>query len=91
LRRLIELGRRLLDSLGRWRGGCDCPFDFPTPDENAAILVSRYALGMNNFIFQVFEVGIIEVIPTLDSAIRHASLALEDVDDLCKDVIEGHG
>jgi len=45
---------------------------------------------MNDFIFQVLEVGVIEVIPTLDGSIRHPSLALEEVNDLGEDVVKRH-
>jgi len=45
---------------------------------------------MNDFIFQIFEVGIIEVIATFDRAIGYPPLALEYVDNLGEDVVKRH-
>ena len=40
---------------------------------------------------QVFQVGIIEIKAPLYGAIRHASLAFQEGDDLVKDIVECHG
>jgi hypothetical protein len=45
---------------------------------------------MDDLIFQVVEVGIIEVISTLNGPIGHSSLTLEYLNDLSENLIEGH-
>jgi hypothetical protein len=48
-------------------------------------------MHVKEFILQVIEVVVIEVKASLESTIRHTSLAFEEGDDLVEDVIECHG
>jgi hypothetical protein len=45
---------------------------------------------MNEFVFQVFQVGIIKVKTSLEGTIGDSSLAFQKVKDLGENVIKGH-
>jgi hypothetical protein len=46
---------------------------------------------MNQFLFQVVEVVVVNVKPSFQRPIGHPPLALEQVENLGEEVIEGHG
>ena len=47
--------------------------------------------AINEFFFQDIQVLVIQIEAHLQGAIGHTSLALQEIDDLGKNVIEGHG
>src|SRR5262249_53208824 len=80
LRGWLFLGRR-------WRDYCLCAGSFASPHETATVLID-HRIRKENFAFQVFQVGIIEIKSALESAIGHASLAFQEGNDLVEDVVE---
>ena len=46
---------------------------------------------MDELIFQVFQVGIIQGVPALEGTIGDASLPLQELGNLGEEVIEGYG
>jgi len=48
-------------------------------------------LGINQFFLEDIEVLVIQIQAHLQGAIGYPSLALQEVDDLGKNCIEGHG
>jgi hypothetical protein len=60
------------------------------PHETSTLVVS-HGMHVEEFILQVVEVVVIEVEASFQRTIRYPSLAFEEVDDLGKNVIEGHG
>src|SRR5262249_6362071 len=49
-----------------------------------------HRIRKEDFAFQVFQVGIIEIKASLEGAIRHASLAFQEGNDLVEDIVECH-
>jgi hypothetical protein len=47
--------------------------------------------GVDEFILQVFEIGVVEVEAALERSICHTLLALEECDHLFQDLVECHG
>src|SRR2546422_9770656 len=86
----MGLCKRLLCRLVRLSGCFRCPCTFPSPDQNSAILVSREALGMDNFFLEVFDVVVINRKASLECPIRHPSLTLEERNDLFENVVKCH-
>jgi hypothetical protein len=60
------------------------------PHQDAIILINRQALGMDDLIFQVFQVGIIKVVSAFESTIGYASLPFQEIGNLSMNFIEGH-
>ena len=77
--------------LRRLRGCGGSPCGVPNPDQDASILVRRDTLGINQFFLEDIEVLVIQIKAHLQGAIGYPSLALQEVDDLGKNFIEGHG
>jgi hypothetical protein len=65
-------------------------FSVASPYEDSVILVDRQSLGMDDLIFQVGKVGIIESIPALEGSIGYASLAFQQFEYLGENLIAGH-
>jgi hypothetical protein len=65
---------------------CSCA----SPHETSTLIVS-YWIHVEELILQVVEVGVIEVEASFQRTIGYPSLALQEVDDLGKNFIEGHG
>src|SRR4029450_4542260 len=76
--------------LGGWRGCCGGACGVTRPDENSPLLISRKALGMNNFFFEVFDVVVINRKASFERTVRHPSLAFEERDNLFQDVVKRH-
>jgi hypothetical protein len=63
----------------------------PNPHEDPILLVDGYALGVDDLVFQVVEGGVIQGIAAFERTVRYPSLALQEVDNLGKHLVEGHG
>jgi hypothetical protein len=61
------------------------------PHQPSAALIDYLRSGEQDFVFQVVEVVVIEVKASLEGTIGYSSLAFEEIDDLGKNFIEGHG
>jgi hypothetical protein len=61
------------------------------PHQHRPVLVYRKPFGFNNFVFEVFEILVIEVETPLHGTIRDSFLPLEQCKYLGEDFIEGHG
>ena len=48
-------------------------------------------MHVEEFFLQDFEILVIQAEPSLEGTIGHTSLVFEEVNDLGKNVIEGHG
>ena len=83
------LGRRRLGGLSRGRDYCLCACSVASPHETSAVLID-HRVRKEDFAFQVFQVGIIEVKAPLQGAIGHASLAFQEGDNLVEDSVECH-
>ena len=88
--RCCFLGQRRWDRLGRRSRCFDGPFDIPCPDQYRAFFVHRKSFGFDHFVFEVFEILVIEVKPSFQGTIRDTLLTLEQFEDLVEDVVEGH-
>src|SRR5262245_36937405 len=84
------LGRRLLGWLSRGRGDFLFACRVASPDESSPIIIS-YRVHVEEFFFEDIEVFVIQIEAHLQCSIRYPSLAFEEVDDLGKNFIEGHG
>ena len=60
------------------------------PDQHLAVLVHGQALGLDEFVLQVFQVVVIELELPLERAVGHAPLALEQLVYLRQDLLERH-
>ena len=49
------------------------------PDQDSTVLVVRQLLGLDEFDLEVFEVGVVQLKPSLQGTIRDPALALEEV------------
>jgi hypothetical protein len=88
LRGVLFLGSRLLGSLVCLRGDSLC---VTSPDQYRAFFVHRQSFGFDQFVFEVFEILVIEGKPSFQGSIRDPFLPLEQFKDLGENVIEGHG
>src|SRR5262245_61907304 len=61
-----------------------------SPYQHRALLIDREALPLDDFVFQVVEVGIIELELSLESAIRQAATALQHGNSLLQNLLERH-
>src|SRR5215475_3926217 len=84
--------------VGKWRplwlleagwGWCD-RHRVCRPDQYFALLVNGEALGVDEFGLEVFEVLIVEPKAAFERPIGHASLALQQVEDLGQDFVKRH-
>src|SRR5262249_22636585 len=57
-------------------------FGFTGPSESSLICLYRRFMDIQEFIFQIVKVVVIEVEASLESTIRHTSLAFQEGDDL---------
>src|SRR5439155_8711418 len=76
--------RWLCGAGGRWRSR------FANIHQPSASLIDNLRRGEKDFVFQVFEVVVIEVKTSFEGTIGYPSLAFEEVNDLGKNFIEGH-
>src|SRR4030095_16359910 len=60
------------------------------PDQHRALLIDREALPLDDFMFQIVEVGIIEIELPLESAISQAATALQHGNSLLENLLERH-
>src|SRR5262249_19716696 len=74
----------------RGSGGQGWHASSPSPHQDAAGLVDRQSLGVDEFGLEVVEVGIVKSKPTLQCPVRDAALALEEIEHLCEYLIKGH-
>jgi hypothetical protein len=86
----MVLYKRLLCRLVRLRGCFSCPIDVTSPDQNSPILVSGYALGVNQFFFEDIQILIIQLETHLERSIGHTSLAFQKGNDLFEDFVKRH-
>ena len=70
---------------GRGRGA-----SITRPDEDVALLIHREALGVDEFGFEILEVGVIEAKLPLQSPIRHALTLAEEDNHLIEDRVKVH-
>ena len=61
-----------------------------SPDQHCAVLIDSEALPLDDFVFQVVEVSIIEIELPLESAISQAATALQHGNSLLQDLLERH-
>jgi hypothetical protein len=71
-------------------GGFLDSFRCASPHETSTFVID-HRVNVENFIFQVFEVVVIEVEASFESTIGHSSLPFQECDDLVEDVVECHG
>jgi hypothetical protein len=83
------LGSRLLYRLSRGRGDFLSICRVASPDEPYPFVIDDW-VNIENFFLQVLDIVAIDIKASLDGTIRDPSLAFEEVDDLGKNVIEGH-
>src|SRR5438132_9529421 len=62
----------------------------PSPDQDSALLITGQLFGHDDFVFQVFEVIVVQVEPTLEGSVRHPPLTLEQVKHLGQELVKGH-
>jgi hypothetical protein len=60
------------------------------PHEDAAILIYRTLLPMDEFVLQDIKGFVIEVELQLEGTIRHTTAPLQHVDSSVKELLEGH-
>jgi hypothetical protein len=61
------------------------------PDEDSAFLIHRQAFRVHHFLFEVFEIHVIQIETQLERAIGEAFFTCEQLDDLCQDLGKFHG
>src|SRR5439155_18165547 len=83
------LARRPRRRLNRG-GACERHTRRTAPHQDTACLVGSQPLGVDEFGFEVVEVGVIEVKSTLQGAIGDTALALEDLEYLREHLIKRH-
>src|SRR5712691_8359682 len=85
--------------LGLWRDlrlrwwcgdGCRWRSRFPNPNKPSASLIDNLRRGEQDFVFQVFEIVVIDVKASFQRTIGHTSLTFEQFEYLGEDFIEGH-
>jgi hypothetical protein len=69
---------------GRWRAR------LPNPHQPSASLIDNLRRGEQDFVFQVFEIVVIDVKASFQRTIGHTSLTFEQCEYLVEDFIEGH-
>jgi len=89
LRGWLFLSSRLLYRLSRWSGDFVGTFGVTSPDETPPFVISHW-VNIEDFFLQVLDIVVIDIKASLDGTIRDPSLAFEEVNDLGKNVIEGH-
>src|SRR5262249_16247286 len=72
---------------GGWRRGARVT----GPHEDAVVLIHRQTLARNEFVLQIFQIGVIELELALEGAIGQASPALEHRYRLVEDLFKVHG
>src|SRR5712692_7390842 len=87
LGRCLCLGSRLLSCQCGLRDGF---LGVASPDQHGALFVHGKAFGFDHFVFEVFEILVIEVKPSFQGTIRDTLLTLEQFEYLVEDFIEGH-
>src|SRR5215831_3430626 len=60
------------------------------PDQYGAFFVRGKSFGFDHFVFEVFEIFVIEVEASFQGAIRDPFFPLEQFEDLGEHLIEGH-
>src|SRR5262249_61574295 len=89
----LDLGTRSF--LGRRLGSAGCSrrcHACPTrPDQDAAVLICRDALAVDQRILEVFEHRVVELELPLEGAVGQAPPALEHGYSVVKDLLKGHG
>jgi hypothetical protein len=88
---VVWLPVRRSGGFGPWRlVGRRCRCRSPGPDQHGAVLVHGKPVHLDNFRLQIGQVGVVEVELPLQGTIRHPATALEDVEHLLQNLIEGH-
>ena len=62
----------------------------PSPDQDSALLVTGQLFGRDDFVFQVFEVVVVQVEAAFEGPVRHPPLTPEQVKHLGQEFIKGH-
>jgi hypothetical protein len=75
--------------LSRLRGNCRSACHVTSPDETPPIVISHW-VHVEEFILQIVEVVVIKVKSSFESTIGYTSLALQELDDLGENLVEGH-
>ena len=70
---------------GLWQ--CSC---IACPDEDSALFIYRQAFRVNHFLFEAFEILVIQVETQLEGAIGEAFFTREQLDDLRQDLSKFH-
>jgi hypothetical protein len=68
-----------------WQRSC-----IACPDKDSALLIHRQAFGVNYFLFESFEIFVIQVETQLERAIGEALFTGEQIDDLRQDLRKFH-
>ena len=75
---MVFLGERLRCYRQRWQNRL-WRYTHPAgPDQDSAILINRELAGLDDFRFQIFEVGIIELELPLEGSISDPPMTLEE-------------
>src|SRR5215813_12481278 len=83
------LHNRLWCWLSRLRDNCLSACRVASPNETSSCVIDDW-VNIEDFFLQVLDIVVIDIKASLDATIRYPSLAFEEVDDLGKNVIEGH-
>jgi hypothetical protein len=75
--------------VGRRRGGRWCA-GTASPDQHGVVLVHGEPEHLDDFGFQIVEVGVIEMKLTLEGTIRHPAPVLEHVESAIQHLLKGH-
>ncbi len=74
----------------RWRGrtwGRDCS---ASPDQHFTVLIDGEPFCIDDFSFQILEVRVIEVEPSLEGPVREPLVALQQFEDLGQELVKRH-
>ena len=75
---------------GGWGGGRGRETSVARPDEDFALFIHRKALGVDEFGFEILQVGVIAAKLPLQGPIRHALPLAQQVHDLIEERVKVH-
>src|SRR5215470_1645945 len=78
------------DRLGRWSRGFGGPFNITGPYQHTIVFVYCQFFRVDEFVFEVFQVRVIQVKLPLQCPIGDPLVLLEPVDDVGEDLLKCH-
>src|SRR5262245_49618242 len=88
--RSIDLGRRPLYRLGRWRGRRRGAAHVPDPDQHVTVLVHSHALGFEELLLQIVEDLIVQLELAFKGAVGDSPTLAEEFHNLIEHHVEVH-